>query len=186
MPLVCYTNLIAARAGKAWKAYRSDSSLNAVPVGDRGAEFAAELEHTARRAADPSGASGTPPNDPVPYPPCEPGGSTQPHVEKHPDSLYPGPGRITEHGQVLNQAGLTVFSNVTVRGNLFMASGRFLDVRATEGVVVEGNRLQTPSSEAPQSYVRLYSSSGFDTVAIVGSNVCEVAGKTVPCTVDVL
>lgn len=125
------------------------------------------------------------PPPPLPYPPCDPGGSTQPHVKKHPDSLYPGPGRITELGQVLNQAGFTVYSNITVSFNVFAANGRFLDVGATDGIVVEGNRLQTPSSAEPQSYMRLYGSSGFDKAGIEESNVCEAAGKKVSCTVDV-
>ena len=183
VPLVCYTNLIGARAGEKWTAYDADSSLNAVPIGDRGAELAAKLKQLEQQADDQeSGAMGAPPNGSILYPPCDPGGSTQPHIEKHPDSLYPGPGRITEPGQVLNQAGLTIFSNVTVRDNVFTANGRFLDVGATNGVVVEGNRLRTPTQ--PHSYIRLYGSSGFDKTRIEGSNVCESAGKQCPCTVD--
>ena len=63
---------------------------------------------------------------------------------KHPDSVYPGPGRITEKGQVLDGPGLTIYRNVTVRGNTFVANGRFLDVGATEGVAVSANRILTP------------------------------------------
>lgn len=185
VPLVCYTNLIGARAGVKWSAYRDDSSLSAVPIGDRGAEFATKLEQQDHHATEQeTGAMGAPPNGPILYPPCDPGGSTQPHIEKHPDSLYPGPGRITEPGQVLNQAGLTIYSNITVKDNVFTAHGRFLDVGATNGVIVEGNRLVTPSSNQPDSYVRLYGSNGFDKNEIESSNVCESAGKRCPCTVD--
>ena len=182
-PIVAYTNLLGARDGKRWTVYRSYSSLNAVPVGETGASFASAF------GASSLGEARAPlPPTHVEYPPCEPGGSTQPAVVKHPDSLYPGPGRITEKGEVLDQAGLTVYANVTIRGNSFEASGRFLDVGATAGVVVEGNRLTTPANtSSPSSYFRLYSSTGFDQAAIKDSNVCEVAGKgKVACTVSVL
>ena len=175
VPIVAYTNLIGARAGRKWTEYKSDSSLNAVPIGARGAEFAAAFAARLERASDAA---------PV-YPPCQPGGSTVPPVVKHPDSVYPGPGRITEKGQVLDGPGLTIYRNVTVRGNTFVANGRFLDVGATEGVAVSANRILTPQGGAPTSDVRVYGSSGFDAAATVHQNVCEVAGKSVPCSVAV-
>ena len=99
--------------------------------------------------------------------------------------VYPGPGRITEKGQVLDGPGLTIYRNVTVRGNTFVANGRFLDVGATEGVAVSANRILTPQGGTPTSDVRVYGSSGFDAAATVHQHVCEVAGTSVPCSVAV-
>ena len=90
-PVVAYTNLIGARAGQRWTPYRSCSSLNAVPIGDKGDALADAHERLLGRGATP-----------ISYPPCEPGGSTRPAIVKHPCSTYSGPGRITEKGVVVN------------------------------------------------------------------------------------
>jgi hypothetical protein len=171
-PIVAYTNLLGVRDGKKWTGYSDASSLNAVPVGEKGAkiasEFGALLEQ--RGTADPPSH--------VAYPPCDPGGPTQPPVMKHPASLYPGPGRITEKGEVLNQPGLTIYKNVTIRGNQFFASGRFLDVGATKGIIVERNRLVAPANtSSPSSNFRLYASTDFNPTSIKTSNVCETVGR---------
>jgi hypothetical protein len=85
------------------------------------------------------------PPQPYPMPPCEPGGSTQPPLQTHTGD--DGPGRIVEGGQRLAPRGgsMTVFSNVTVRGNRFtMGAGSaaaFVDVGVTDGIVVTGNRM---------------------------------------------
>ena len=67
-------------------------------------------------------------------------------------------------------AGQSIYSNITIRGNTLVNGGRFLDVGVANGVVVEGNTLMGPA--APLSNVRVYSSTGFDKAAMVSANVC--------------
>eukprot|EP01043_Picozoa_sp_COSAG02_P006096 COSAG02_NODE_170_length_31534_cov_33.568498_15_plen_1274_part_00 len=181
-PIVAYTNLIGVRDGKKWTGYAHVSSLNAVPIGEKGSMIASKfgnLLKEQRRPADPP--------THVTYPPCDPSGSTQPPVVKHPDSLYPGPGRITEKGEVLNQEGLTIFKNVTIRGNRFLASGRFLDIGAAKGIVVEHNVLVAPANtSSPSSNFRLYASTDFDPTSIETSNVCQMEQGVVKCKVSVV
>ena len=118
----------------------------------------------------------------VSYPPCEAGGSTRPPIVKHPYSLYPGPGRITEPGAVLENG--TVYQNVTVQGNLLVQGGRLVDVGATESASITNNSLQNVGSA---SGIRLYSSNGFDVDRIRASNLCQDhSGQTIPCVVEVL
>lgn len=128
-----------------------------------------------------------PATDCVDYPLCETGGSTRPVVKQHvADTQMPGrlsPGRLTEAGQALN-GGNSIYSNITIRGNTLVNGGRFVDVGAAAGVVVENNILKGDSQ--PSSNVRLYSSSGFDKLAMESANVCEVQGQRHPCVVDVV
>ena len=115
-------------------------------------------------------------DDPQPYPlpPCEPGGSTVPPIVGH--SGDSGPGRIQEPGHLLDDAG-TVFANVTVRGNTFRATSRFVHAGATAGVVVEGNtmvRATTPGGAKPYwADICVYASSGFDATAAQRLNTCR-------------
>jgi hypothetical protein len=193
VPVVVYTNLIGAKQGKRWTAYKSCSSLNAVPVGAQGDKFADKLEQRLSES-DNGGGGGEdvdgssckyPAVDCVSYPPCELGGSTRPTIKQHvADTQMPpalSPGRLTEAGEVLN-AGNSIYSNITIRGNTLRNGGRFLDIGVTSGIVVEGNTLMGPSK--PSSNIRLYSSAGFDTAAMVSANVCKVQGKRQPCVVD--
>jgi hypothetical protein len=75
----------------------------------------------------------------VDYPPCELGGSTQPVVKQHrADTQMPpalSPGRIEESGEVMN-AGQPIYRNITIRGNVVLHGGRFLDAGGATGLVV--------------------------------------------------
>jgi hypothetical protein len=131
------------------------------------------------------GSAPVPAKQPYPMPPCEPGASTQPPLQTHIGD--DGPGRLVEPGQRLDQ-GQTIYSNITVHGNAFVmgagSAAAFVDVGATDGVRVTGNRMVragTSSGDVTEALadVSVYSSRGFDAAAVRATNEC-VDGKQQP------
>ena len=124
-----------------------------------------------------------PPTEPYPMPPCAPGGSSQPPVRPHlgdPD----GPGRVNEGGSALMAApGRKLFRNISVVGNHFSSSSRFLDLGLADGIRIEGNVfMATPGWGSPSNgALCVYGSTGFNSTATVLQNRCLNGSQPVVC-----
>ena len=129
---------------------------------------------------------------PYPMPRCTPGGSTAPPIVQHYGDT--GPGRITEPGKQL-ASGL-VYENVTVSGNVFRGPSslqHFIEIGNTAGpLTVTSNSMAVYNASGTvlkssllSADVHVYSSTGFDPRACVGSNACFGAdGEKAECTVQ--
>ena len=128
--------------------------------------------------------------EPYPLPPCDRnGGSSIPPVVQHSGDPE-GDGRIQEPGYPLADGNM-IYSNITIRNNTVLAmssTAYFLDVGATNGLVVEGNTFYTEDSGTFENNIYIYSSKGFDRSAIATTNKCgHVDNKAAagPCVVQV-
>lgn len=128
--------------------------------------------------------------EPYPLPPCDRnGGSSIPPVVQHSGDPE-GEGRIQEPGFPLADGNM-IYSNITIRNNTVLAmssTAYFLDVGATNGLVVEGNTFYTEDSGTFENDIYIYSSKGFDRSAIATTNKCgHVDNKAAagPCVVQV-
>lgn len=123
-----------------------------------------------------------PPSEPYPMPPCAPGGSSQPPIRPHqgdPD----GPGRVNEGGRCLMTVPAKLFRNISVVGNYFTSSSRFIDLGLAEGVRIEENTFKTvPGWGSPSTgMLCVYGSTGFNSTATVLQNRCLNGSQPVAC-----
>ena len=138
----------------------------------------------------PSMLSPAPPSQPYPMPPCEEGGTTEPPVVNHGWTLDSEPGRIQEDGVPVSSTSgnsgtntiiTPIFSNITIRDNLFLSPGyRFLDLELAAGVQVFGNTMVLQGGGGGSGGggavvggdVRIALSTGFSPATIVRDNKC--------------
>jgi hypothetical protein len=125
-----------------------------------------------------------PPSEPYPMPPCARGGSSQPPVRPH-EGDPDGPGRVNEPGSALmtTAPGKQLFRNISVVGNYFTSSSRFLDLGLADGVRVEENVfIAIPGWGSPSDgALCVYGSTGFNSSATVLKNRCLNGSQPVPC-----
>jgi hypothetical protein len=96
-----------------------------------------------------------------------------------------GPGRINEVGSALMTAapGMELFRNISVVGNYFTSSSRFLDLGLAEGIHIVDNVFSAmPGWGSPSDgALCVYGSTGFNSSATVLKNRCLNGSQPVPC-----
>jgi hypothetical protein len=122
-----------------------------------------------------------PPPEPYPMPPCASGGSSQPPIVPHVGDTD-GPGRIQEGGSALLVARAKLFRNLTISGNHFTSSSRFVDIGVADGVVMEGNTLVAMRGSPSDGAICIYGSTGFNSTVIAERNVCLNGSTPVACS----